>query len=281
MKNTFSKLIVSGVIASFVALPAVAQTTTVFSQADAAKTRVKKLDENIQNEFDKAREIRDFGSPNQKLGWYGSMSASANATSGNTENIDVGIGARFGHFDGVNGHDVILSYAYGEASKVKNKDSLFASYDYTRSFNPNFYGYGKVRTSRDTFSSYESDTFVGAGLGYRIINTPTTTWALEVGPGWRWLKDNSGKVTEQAAATVGSKIYHELTKTAFLSNDTTVLWSEANTNVTNDLGVNVSLDGGGPLALRTSLLTEYNTDPLPGKKNTDNKLGVSLVYSFK
>ncbi len=34
------------------------------------------------------------------------------------------------------------------------------------------------------------------------------------------------------------------------------------------------------LALRTSLLTEYRTDPLPGFKDTDNTLGVSVVYTF-
>ena len=34
------------------------------------------------------------------------------------------------------------------------------------------------------------------------------------------------------------------------------------------------------LSLRTSLLTEYQSDPLPGYENTDNTLSVSLVYSF-
>jgi putative salt-induced outer membrane protein len=34
------------------------------------------------------------------------------------------------------------------------------------------------------------------------------------------------------------------------------------------------------LALRTSVLTEYHTDPEPGFKSTDNTFGVSVVYSF-
>ncbi|GAD56894.1 hypothetical protein MBELCI_2946 [Limimaricola cinnabarinus LL-001] len=34
------------------------------------------------------------------------------------------------------------------------------------------------------------------------------------------------------------------------------------------------------LAMRTNLYTEYRTDPEPGFDDTDNTLGVSIVYSF-
>ena len=48
--------------------------------------------------------------------------------------------------------------------------------------------------------------------------------------------------------------------------------------MTNELGLNVSMTE--TLALRTSILTEYRSNPQPGFVSTDNTLGVSVVYTF-
>lgn len=60
--------------------------------------------------------------------------------------------------------------------------------------------------------------------------------------------------------------------------DTDIIGSDSYTVVYNDLGVNVSMTD--TLALRTSLVTEYHTDPAAGRDDTDNNFGVSLVYNF-
>ena len=63
-----------------------------------------------------------------------------------------------------------------------------------------------------------------------------------------------------------------------LTNDTDLITSESDTVIYNDLAVSVSVTD--TLALRTSLLTEYHTDPEPGFKDTDNSLGISMVYNL-
>lgn len=278
MKNTLTKLALTTALAGAFAAPAFAQQTTVFNNTNTASDQVDDLRQDVQDDFKKARKIRDFGLAGN-TGWYGSLAFTANGTSGNTDTASVGIGSKFGYSDGTNGHDFVLSYKYSENNSTKDANSLLAAYDYTRNFNPNFYGYGKLRHSYDEFSSYEQDTFAGFGIGYRVVNTAQTSWALEVGPGYRWAKLSDGSKIDEAAASISSKLYYALNDDMFLSNDTTVLASDSDTYITNDLGFNVSLNGG-PLALRTSILTEHHTDPLPGKKKTDNALGVSLVYNF-
>jgi putative salt-induced outer membrane protein len=269
-------------LASVLAVPAVAQQSAVFTNVDAADDAVDDLEDDIQDEFADARDSRKFGNGTGARGWYGSVSATANGTSGNSDTADLGVGARFGYGDGVNGHDFILSYNYSEDDDESTANSLAAAYDYTRMFSRDFYGYGKIRTTYDEFSSYETDSFIGLGVGYRVVNTHDMTWSLQAGPGWRYAEvadETLADDIDEVAGSFASKFYYELGNGMFLTNDTDIITSDADTSVTNDLGFNVSISG--PLAMRTSLLTEYHSDPLDGYKKTDNTLGVSLVYSFK
>ncbi|SFK01525.1 DUF481 domain-containing protein [Celeribacter neptunius] len=269
-------------LASALSGPALAQQNTVFNNVDSVDDAVTDLEENIKDEFADARASRDFGNGSGRRGWYGSVSATANGTSGNSDTADLGVGARFGYGDGVNGHDVALSYTYSEDDGDSTANSLAAAYDYTRMFNRDFYGYGKIRTTYDEFSSYETDTFVGVGLGYRVVNTQDVTWSLQGGPGWRYAEVAEGANVDdldEVAGSFASKLYYDLGNGMFLTNDTDIITSDADTAVTNELGFNVSVSG--PLALRTSLLTEYHSDPLAGYKKTDNTFGVSLVYAIK
>jgi len=252
---------------------------TVFANQDAVTDRVEAVEDRVQDDFREAGKTRRFGPGYGHKGWYGSVSATASATSGNTDTLDLGIGSKFGHFDGLNGHDVALSYQYGEDSGTKTDNALAFSYEYSRYFNGDFYGFGKLATVRDDFASYTEDHFAGIGLGYRVVNNQTTTWSLQAGPGYRVQESAAGVRTESAAWSLGSKFYTQLSDNAFLTNDTSVIGSDNDTLVVNDLGVNMYL--AGPLALRTSLVSTYHSDPIPGLEDTDHKLGLSLVYTFR
>jgi len=266
-------------LSSVSATTALAQQTTVFNSQDSVTDQVDDLNEQIQDEFKDARDTRNFGPDRMPLGWGGSIAATGSATSGNTETTDIGLGGRLTYSDGVNGHEFALSYQYGEDSGSATTNTLAASYDYTRSFSRDFFGFAEVNTKYDEFGSFVNDDFIGFGAGYRVVNTGQTTWSLQAGPGWRYLEDANGAETDEAAFTVGSKLFHRINEDVFLSNDTTVLMSDSDTAVSNELGVSVAMNKA--LALRTSLRTEYHTDPLPGRDDVDNVFGVSLVYAFK
>jgi putative salt-induced outer membrane protein len=273
--NTLAAMLVASA-----ALPAVAQTTTVFDNESATSDAVDDLQDGIQDDFDKVREAREFGGAGRATnGWTGSVSASASAVSGNTDSASLNVGARFGYSDGINGHDVNLSYTGSEADGETDSNSLSAAYEYSRTLGTNTYGYGQLSTDWDEFGAYKQDTFVGLGFGYRVINTSKTAWNVQAGPGWRFLEDSSDVTTDEVALAVGSSYYHELRGGLTLVNDTDILYSETDTAVTNEIGFNIALTG--PLALRTSLITEYHTDPADDEKSIDNTLGLSLVYTLR
>ena len=263
-------------IAALSTQAAVAQ--DVFGGTDDVNDAVTNVEEQVQDDFDKARESRSFGAGPAKLGWTGSVSASASAVSGNSDTQDLGVGARFGFSDGINGHDVGLSYTYSKDNGEISANTLGLGYDYTRFFNSDFYGYGQLRYKYDEFGAFEEDGFVGAGVGYRVVNTDDVTWSVQAGPGWRVARAADGSEIDEVAGSATSKLYYGLQNGVFLTNTTDIIASESDTAVTNELGLSVALTG--PLALRTSLRTEYHSDPVAGAKSTDNTLGMSLVYSF-
>lgn len=262
----------------------------------SVEERNEALSESIEEDFE--RDIDRFGNEGRELGFTGSMALRGSATDGNDETVDIGIGANFGYFDGVNGYELGLSYSYAESENddgdtETDEDSLLYDLEYTRSFNPRLYGFAKLQGSYQgddddgTDAERENDVFVGFGAGYRIYDTPDLQWSVQAGPGYRFASftDVASTVTDfddddvsEAAFAVSSNFYNRFTDTVFLTNDTDIITSSSDTVLYNDLGLNVAMNDS--LALRTSLQTEYHTDPVPGEESTDNALGVSLVYSF-
>jgi putative salt-induced outer membrane protein len=252
---------------------------TVFSGTDIAETRNETLMSDI--EADAERETAAFGNENRDTGFTGSVAMRGISTFGNSDSVDIGIGANLGYVNGPNGYSLALNYAYGSDAGTKTEDSLFYGAEYTRDFNSNFFGYGKVQGTVDAFSGYKSDTFASVGAGYRIIQTPDTQWSVQAGPGYRFadLRALASVDVSEAGFGVSSDFSKDLSSSIALTNDTDLIWSKSDTVAYNDMAISVAMSDA--LALRTSLLTEYHSQPTAGAKNMDNTVGVSLVYSFK
>jgi putative salt-induced outer membrane protein len=275
MKCDFRPLIGAAILTSFGTMT-LAQ--TVFSSTNVAEDQFEDLVEDIEDDAD--RDVDRFGNEGRPQGFTGSIAARGEFNSGNTDNATVGIGTDLNYVQGLNGYQLLLSYTFGESDGVTDEKSLFYGLEYTRDLSPTLYGFAKLQGSVDEFSSFETDTFASFGAGYRIINDADHQWSVQAGPGYRFAEFNdvtSGDISEVAFG-VGSDYAIRLTPTTMLTNDTDVIASESDTVVYNDLAVSVSVTD--TLALRTSLLTEYHTDPEPGFDDTDNSLGISMVYNL-
>ncbi|MXQ07236.1 DUF481 domain-containing protein [Alphaproteobacteria bacterium GH1-50] len=269
-------LITTSIATLFLAHTAMAQ--TAFDGANASDLN-EDLREEIEDDFE--RDLGEFGNEGRPLGFSGSAAVRATAASGNSDNADVGIGTDLIWYDGTNGVSLELNYAYGETDGTKTEESLFYDLEYTRDLTPRVFAFATVQGTVDEFSAFETDTFVGFGAGYRIYDTSDIQWTVQGGPGYR-VADLDAAVDgdfEEGAIVLESNYLNRLSDTMYVTNDTDVVWSESDTVVLNDLGLNVSMTE--TLALRTSVETEYHTDPQPGFKSTDNTFGVSLVYNFE
>jgi putative salt-induced outer membrane protein len=271
---TSANLFITAAIASLVAGGAAAQ--GAFDIRDAPENALTDLEEAVADDFE--RDVDAFGNEGRELGFVGSVSMRGTATQGNSDSIEIGLGARFGFFDGLNGNDISLAYTYSEDEGVATEDSLLMGYDYTRELGSNVFAFAKAVYAADKFGPFEQDLFAAAGVGYRLINTRDMQWSVQAGPGYRVSDTAGGERIEEAALSVSSDYLTRFSDTLFLYNDTDVLASESDTYVTNEIGLNVSMTD--TLALRTSLLTEYRSNPEPGFETTDNTLGVAVVYTF-
>lgn len=250
--------------------------TTAFDNQDAAVDAFDDLREAIDD--DAERDIDPFGNVGRPMGFDGSFALRGQLSEGNTDFVDLGVGANLGYYDGTNGYQLVLSYSYGEDEGIETENSVIYSLEYTRDFGPRWYGYAQVQGSHDEYSTFTDDTFAGLGIGYKVIERADVTWYVSGGPGYRWAELSNGTSIEEEAVSLNSNYTARLSDTVLGTLDTSIIYSESDMVVYNDAGINVSLSD--LLALRTSLASEYHTDPLPGAQDLDNTLGVSLVYSF-
>ncbi|TNC72390.1 DUF481 domain-containing protein [Rubellimicrobium roseum] len=270
--------------------------STVFGIEDAAIDVVDEIQEDVEDDFD--RDLDVVGNVGRELGYSGSIAGRLTALSGNNDDLNAGIGARYGFYDGVNGGEINFAFTYTDDGEDEQETSFYLSTEYTRDFSDRFYAYAQGvgafddnpgefdELEDDELSGQREDIFVGVGLGYRIIETERLAWGVQAGPGYRWYEgfdnlttpEDEGDRVKEVAASLSSDLIYQFTDTVALSNDTDVIASDDNTAVTNDLALVVGISEA--LQLRTSLLTEYNSDPAPGLKDTDNTLGVAVVYNF-
>ena len=272
-KNVFIVAAVAAIIASS------ASAQNLIGRDTIAGDRNEDLIEAIEE--DAERELDRFGNEGRPQGFTGSVALRGIVQSGNTETTNVGIGTDMNYVFGPNGIELQLNYAYSDDDETDAEESLFYGLEYTRDLNTQFFGFAKLQGSADsaTDAQYETDTFLSFGAGYRIYNEADVQWSVQAGPGYRFAELNDvteGDVSEGAFG-VSSDYAHKLSEIVFVTNDTDVIWSESDTVVFNDLALNVAMTE--TLALRTSVLTEYHTEP-GDAKDTDNTFGVSLVYSF-
>ncbi len=275
MNKVVSPLILAAVMSTFALTAATAQ-TNVFTGTGTVEDQIEDLQDDIDEDFD--RDIGRFGNEGQMLGFSGSFALRGTASGGNTDTVNLGIGTDLGYYDGTNGYSLQLSYSYGEENDVVSEETLLYDLEYRRDLTPSLYGYATLQGSVDQFSSFESDTFLGVGLGYRVINTSDLQWSVQAGPGYRFTELSNLTSVDEMAVGASSDLMVRLNENVFFNFDTDIVASDFDTAIFNDFGITVAMSDA--LALRTSIQTEFHSDPLPGFDDTDNTFGVSLVYAF-
>jgi len=255
----------------------------VFAQArlvgtEALDDRIDDITSDVNEDIARSDDDERFGPNGVAQGYRGSVALQASAASGNTDTGDLSAAGRLSYGIGDWSHNVGFAIEYGEANGTKDEEKFFATYEASRYFTPEFYAFGIGRFEYDGFATNEQDAFLGFGPGYRVINREDMTWRIQAGPGARYVRDQTGASNTEVGFIVSSRFYKGLTDTMSLTNDTDVLGSSVNTIATNDFGINFKMSNN--LSTRVSYRTEYNSDPLPGLKSTDNSLGLALVLGF-
>lgn len=240
--------------------------------------RLDDITREAQIDIARAEDRYRFGGPDQRQGLSGSVALTYSGRTGNTETQDFTLAGRLNHTQGVFSQTVGVALEFSESNDQKETEEVFAIYDANYYLNDSFYVFGVGRLQVDSLAegtAFDRDGFIGFGPGYRVVNTPDTAWRLQGGPGVSYTRTALGDSETELGWILSSRLYHRLTDTMFLTNDTDLLESDAALRITNDLGVNFTITEA--FSTRVSYLTDYN-DSRPTR--TDNKLGVSLIYGF-
>jgi putative salt-induced outer membrane protein len=240
--------------------------------------RIDDIRDDVDDDLAEADDPLRYNINGVPQGWRGSVALRASGTDGNTETADFSLGGRLSYGVGDWSHSFGVAAEYGETDGDTDQEEIFATYEGLRAFGPRFYAFGTGRFEYDSFNTIERDAFLGAGLGYRIFVSQTQAWRVQAGPGVRYTDLANGDDETEAAAIVSSRYFLSVNDQVSVTNDTDVLYSDVNTQVQNDFGVNYRLSNN--LTARASYRTDYESDPLPGFENTDNTFGVSLVVGF-
>src|SRR5688572_18066748 len=123
--------------------------------------------------------------------WKGSLAASATWVRGNTNTDAIALDAIAENRGDI---DRIRAEAWyrvmrqedastGDESTSERRMGIFTQYD--RFFDgEKLYGYGNVRLERDYLAAIDLRAIIGAGVGYQILETASTTLAGEAGVAW-------------------------------------------------------------------------------------------------
>jgi len=148
-------------------------------------------------------------------------------------------------------------------------DYKFSEYDYF---------FASLRYEDDRFSGYDYRISEAVGYGRRVIENAKMTLDLELGPGARQSKFDSGVRSKEAllrgafrfAWTISRASKFEEIITVDAGEDVTI--TKSVTGLTNQIV--------GSLAMKISHTVNHTSKVPAGKEKTDSETGVTLVYSF-
>ena len=209
----------------------------------------------------------------------GPRSLSCVGRSGNNEYQELSAGARLRWAQGPYVQSLGFAIDFSEDAGVRTKEDVFAVYDFNYYLNDRFYVFALGRVEQNGLAELASETrtdgFIGVGPGYRIFNTPEIAWRVQAGLGVSYLEDGTGESETETGYLASSRFFYQFTDDVFLTNDTDILKSDSALRANNDLGLNLRMTDA--FSTRASYLSEYNDSRAI---ETDNKIGLALIYSF-
>jgi len=157
--------------------------------------------------------------------WEGTAGAGLALTSGNSDTLTFNVAfdatrdpktRNVMKFNGL--------YLRGEQDSELTADRLSLAYRDQYALTTRSFAYGQIGYLRDTFKLIDYLIAPTGGVGYKVVDTAVTKFAVDGGVGAVWEKNPDQDVKTDAAITASEKLEHALTATSTLKHATTALW---------------------------------------------------------
>jgi putative salt-induced outer membrane protein len=210
--------------------------------------------------------------------WKGNVEIGFVTTSGNTETESLNAKAKAETEREKWRHTVSLEALSSSDQNVTTAERYLLSGQSSYKFGNKNFMYGLVTYEDDRFSGYDYRVTESVGYGRRLIGEPTLTLDLEIGPGARQSKLDSGETEDELMARGAAKLLWKVSPTSKFTEDLT---TEVGEDVTVTKSVTaLSAKVNSSLATKLTYTVKNTSDVPPGVHKTDSEMAVTLVFDL-
>lgn len=223
--------------------------------------------------------------------WTGKGQAGYVSSQGNSDAKSANAAIDMALADGPWKHAFHLGGLYGESAGVVAAERWDTGWQSNYDLTKELYTFGGLRFEHDMFSGFQYQASATTGLGYKFLDTKTTTLDVQVGAGYLRLRPEelttnpNGSITRTvqpseggAIGTLGVNYSQALSGSTTLTDKLLVEAGSEDTLINNALAVVVKIST--KLALSVGYAIQDNTKPPAGIKKLDTLETLNLVYSF-
>ncbi len=225
----------------------------------------------------KARE-EQLASQGLLEGWTGNGELGGFISSGNTENRGLAVGITLGKETRSWKHAVRGIVDYQEDQGVTSRERHFAGYEGNWKFTPRGFAVLALSFEKDRFTGFTSRFTQAIGLGYRLVDTPAFQLAVDGGPALRQTRFVTGVSENVLAARAALNAKWVISPALTFTQTGTYYADNVNSSLLALSQFTAKLNGR--LSARLSFQLNNESNPPPGRENTDTVSRATLVYNF-
>lgn len=215
--------------------------------------------------------------------WTGSIGGGVALTSGNTDTSTINVSYDVTYdpkTKNVVKSDALYLKGKRDGELIVNRLGFNVRDQYN--LGPHAFAFGQFQYLRDTFKAIDYLVAPTAGLGYKVVDTPRTSFNVDGGVGGVWEKNPGSEVKTSGAVTASERVTQKLSDTANLVEQLSGLWK------TSDAGDALYTFGIGLIAsltaksqLKVELLDTYKgKPPTAATKKNDVAILFSITYKL-
>lgn len=141
----------------------------------------------------------------------------------------------------------------------------------------NFF-FAMINYEEDKFSGYEYRMTEAVGYGRRVLEEPNLSLDLEIGPGARQSKPDTGSTENESTVRGAAKLVWKISKTSTFTEDLSTDVGDDNTITKSVSALTAQINGS--LATKITYTVKNSSEVPVGVKKTDTETAVTLVYNF-
>jgi len=200
-------------------------------------------------------------------------------TSGNTETSTINAKVDATHEEGQWRHNLHAEALNTTSNDVTSAEKYLTTGQSDFKYSKTGYVFGIVSYENDRFSGFEYQASTTVGYGRRVLDRADMKLDLEVGPGFRFYKDEATMVSDH------DPFLHFAAKYSWAVSANATFTENLSSEIGGDLTVTKSVTSlkaniNSTLALKISFTAKNTSDVPVGNKKSDTETAVTLVYSF-